>query len=94
MKVEKKTGAFYIIGYLLELIIKYGDWKKYILINLVNLGSKYGNFLHIFLKNPPLYTLHQILFLVAMVQKSCIIICTIIEYPTILWWKKSNPKEK
>jgi len=54
MKVEKKTGAFYIIGYLLELIIKYGDWKKK-LINLVNLGSKYGNFLHIFLKNPPLY---------------------------------------
>jgi len=29
--------------------------EKKKLINLVNLGSKYGNFLHIFLKNPPLY---------------------------------------
>jgi hypothetical protein len=35
----------------------------------MNLGFKYGDFLHIFLKNLPLYILHQILFLVVMMQK-------------------------
>jgi hypothetical protein len=38
MKVEKKPESFSILGYLVEVIIKFGDLEKKFVQNLANLG--------------------------------------------------------
>jgi hypothetical protein len=61
MEVDKKTESFYILGYLLELVIKSGDLKEKFLkiANFARLPSQIHQILQIFAKFSPNIFVHD-----------------------------------